>query len=379
MMKNILVKNMFSIKVLMCAAIFMAASLDARAVFDDCGESTFGYVLKESTIYFWWDDSASSRKKIVEKSLSLVDVDTFQPLLQPFPSDCPKPRSPYGKDKNHVYYRGEIIEGADPVTFYIFDHTYTKDKNHVFYGTHLISNRVNAFQHVGENSESQYATDGENYYFEGITIKGSEIEILESNPYQYARIDSNMYHQGKLISGADPKSFDAFYPELEIVKDRSHVFFKDVPIPGADAKTFVFVEGSYGVFKDRNSVYFNGEKILNLDPSTVKVSEIGNYLVGDNFVYGITRRDENSDEFRLIKGRDASSFHELQRPWTLDKNGVYYKDKLFPGADQNTFHSIDGLESEDKKFRYVDGRIACKFSIDISDSVPICITPYGER
>jgi len=40
---------------------------------------------------------------------------------------------PYSKDKNHVFYHGDVIEKADPKTFSIFKKSYySKDKNHVF-------------------------------------------------------------------------------------------------------------------------------------------------------------------------------------------------------------------------------------------------------
>ncbi len=49
----------------------------------------------------------------------------------------------YGKDKNHCFYRGRIIEGADPKTFKVLDakKTYNNafDKNYFYHGTEKLT------------------------------------------------------------------------------------------------------------------------------------------------------------------------------------------------------------------------------------------------
>jgi hypothetical protein len=377
-MKNFLTKNLSSIKNLAFASILVAASFNAQARYVECGGALYGYYLKNGTIYYWWDDFTFSDGKRPDKSIPSADVDTFQPLQDPFASECPSAPSFYGKDKNHVYYQGKIIEGADPTTFYISDRVYTKDKNHAFYGTHLISNRADAFHRAGTNEGSEYATDGENYYFDEIVIKGTDLEIFEPGAYAYARIDNNIYHRGRLIPGVDIKSFIALSPEFEVVKDKNNVFFKEGPINGADAETFVLIRGTDGAFKDRNSVYFNGEKIPYLNSSTVRISENKNYLIGDHSVYAINETGDAPEKIILLKDRDAASFHELESLWTLDKNGVYYKDKLFSVADPFSFHSINYLQSEDKNFRYVNNNIVCKFSSNTLGEFPVCEVSYGK-
>lgn len=377
-MKNIVIENIGRAKNLACAAIFAFASfgVHAQAPYSECGEPTYGYTVNDSAVYYWWNDLTSEYVKRAEKVIPTGDASTFQEIKKPFTSfDCPNPPVSYGKDKEHVYFLGKVVEGADPATFSFFDLNYTKDKSHIFYEIKPISSRVDIFHHIDPNGATPYATDGENYYFKGITIKGKKFEFLPHSVF-YARIDSKIFHDGKLVLGADAKTFVVISAGLKIAKDINHVFYDDKYIAGADPETFMLIAGSNGVFKDRHSVYFKGKKVSGLDSSTIKTSEFGFYLLTDRSVYAMLSLDKTSDEIRLLNDRDAKSFHELQPPLTLDKNGVYYEDKLILGADQLSFHSIDSSQSEDKNFRYGNGRIYCKFSKDTSDSFPICETPY---
>ncbi len=380
-MKIIFLENVFSIKNLACTALLAATSIEAQAFV--CGEPTHGYIVKNSNAYYWWADLSSEDGKRIEKKIPTVDVNTFQELEMPstpnyLEKECLNPAPFYAKDKDHVYFQAEIVDGADPATFSFFDKNYTKDKSHIFYETKAISDRIETFHRINLNEGGEYATDGENYYYNGITIKGRGIEILPRNN-SYARIDNNIFHGGKLVLGADAKSFSVISSGLKIARDKNHVFFDDKYIVGADPKTFELIAGSNGVFKDLRSVYFKGEKVLGLSPSNIRVSEFGFYLLNDHSVYAMLSLDKNSDEIRILNDRDARSFHELQPLLTLDKNGVYYEDKLISGADQFSFHSINSLESEDKKFRYSSGQIYCEFSHDTSDLIPVCKTPFGTQ
>lgn len=45
----------------------------------------------------------------------------------------------YATDKYNVYFKGRIIEGADPGTFELIDKGYSRDENHVFLDQYQIS------------------------------------------------------------------------------------------------------------------------------------------------------------------------------------------------------------------------------------------------
>lgn len=387
-MKNIFIQNICSVKNLACAALLATASFGVQAIV--CGDQPHGYIVKNSTVYYWWDDLSSEDVKTIERVLPEIDVNTFQkigePISPPPPThtpfgDCPTPATFYGKDLAHVYYKGEIIEGADPATFSMFDRIYTKDKSHIFFETKPISSLVETFHRIDSDGNLSYATDGENYYINDVAIKGKEIEILYPS-YGYARIDNNIFYRGKLVSGADAKTFVLSYPSSKITKDKNHVFYNGNYIAGADPETFELIARTHDVFKDRHSVYLKGVKVPGFDPFTVKASEFGDYLLDDHFVYTIVyeayvKNKDNSAEIKLLKNRDATSFHELQPFWTLDKNGVYYEDRKVAEADQFSFHAINSLESEDQNFGYSNGRIYCKFLNDSPGSFPNCEKPFG--
>ena len=229
--------------------IFVLVIFEEQSYSSECGAETYGYVSKDSTVYYWFDDLNSERPKISEKKIPEADAESFQSLKDPFPSDCPKHSTFYGKDKSHVYYRGEIVKGADPSTFSIFDRVYVKDKSHVFYGTKLLSNRVESFHRVSPNGTLRYATDGDRYYYEDIVIEGKSFGSFDFQGYQYARIDNRIYHEGKPVNGADVETFDVIFPGDKIGKDKNHVFYNDIVIVGADPKTFGQVDKADGVFE----------------------------------------------------------------------------------------------------------------------------------
>ena len=47
----------------------------------------------------------------------------------------------YHKDKNHVYFNGIEIEGADTKTFLVIDHEYSKDKKNAYYNGKSVGER----------------------------------------------------------------------------------------------------------------------------------------------------------------------------------------------------------------------------------------------
>ncbi|HTX87320.1 MAG TPA: DKNYY domain-containing protein [Candidatus Nanoarchaeia archaeon] len=58
-----------------------------------------------------------------------ADAITFETISSKTPSVT---SNQYAKDKNHVYYAGLVITGADPSTFKILNSNYSEDKNNVY-------------------------------------------------------------------------------------------------------------------------------------------------------------------------------------------------------------------------------------------------------
>lgn len=135
----------------------------------------------------------------------------------------------YAIDNMHVYYRGSIIDGADPATFSVIkEWGWSRDSTHIFAGRRQIE-----------------ACDHKTFKFFTNVWQG----------------DSKcVYRSGKVLPSADPNSFKAI--NFWYGKDNEHVFFSYTLIEGADAETFHLLPGPCVVCaRDKNRCYREKEVI----------------------------------------------------------------------------------------------------------------------
>lgn len=136
----------------------------------------------------------------------------------------------YAKDKNNVYYQGDIIVGADASTFVLIKGgPYSKDKNHVYLrGTKVINADPNTFTVI----EYLYARDKKGVYCGTVPMNVSNIdEFVVIEPGKGFISDSKDYF-------------------IEVNKEYSYL--KDYPVNG-----FIY---SIGGKAKSNTEYFEGYK-----------------------------------------------------------------------------------------------------------------------
>jgi hypothetical protein len=130
---------------------------------------------------------------------------------------------PYSKDKNHVYYEGDIIEGADPNSFFMlqeseinsqnfnnlkFSQTYSADKNSVYFKNKKIKNAdKNSFKIIKRIK------------------KGTPEDFFTLD---YSRDKNNFYQSGEIITGIDIDSFKVL--DNGYSKDKYSIFLKDISL-----------------------------------------------------------------------------------------------------------------------------------------------------
>jgi hypothetical protein len=165
-----------------------------------------------------------------ETRLADADPATFKALSQPPHALGPCEHEGdefYGADRNHVFYKGKVIPGADPASF----------------------------RPLGE--------------------------------YEYGADQSSVFYQGKKLAGADPASFRILLWPRETppakpgsvylrrppgenfsiyAADARHVWEQDRLMPDRDAATFTLLPMDYT--KDKNGVYRNDRLVPGLDPKT---------------------------------------------------------------------------------------------------------------
>ncbi len=137
----------------------------------------------------------------------------------------------YSRDKNHVYYYGDIVENIDSETFKLFGYAYFGDKNGVYYQKNLIpdsdSGTFRLLEYDGIVNGS-YGKDKNSVYLYGVLVKGSDSGTFELIDHYYSKDKNYVYYSGNIVEKADPATFrkawkhDGSYTDYYI--DKNHVY-----------------------------------------------------------------------------------------------------------------------------------------------------------
>ncbi|MVM33097.1 hypothetical protein GO755_23855 [Spirosoma sp. HMF4905] len=209
----------------------------------------------------------------------------------------------YGKDKNHVFYIGQIIPNADPATFEYLSGAYSRDKNNGYSRNVLIS------------------TDGP--HFKVIPNVNDTPTNVTAEGAPYVRDRYKVYKDTFIIEGADPASF-VFVPMFNgnyLTHDNRRVYFQDKPIEGADGGTFRKVSDFN--FCDKHSAWG---------------LVLGQYT-----------------HWAPVEKVDVATFSGAGQYYSKDKQRVYFSDHTVKGADPATFKETTYLQAKDKYRTYSSG------------------------
>lgn len=287
--------------------------------------------------------------------VSKFDKDSFVLVKHPVHSKyaCGPRFNDYAKDKSRVFYKGEIIRGADPKSFELLEFAYSRDKSFIFARNKKITNRTNNFSYL---NGAGYATDGIINFYHNIVITDKSFEVL-GTASEYARSEARVFYKGKAFDGVDSSSFEVIGFGDEYVKDKSHVFYRNKIINNADSETFRWLKAS--LYGDSKSVYLDGKEIVGANPLTVSLLENSDYIIDDKSVF---LKHNKLD-------RDVDTFKNLQAPFSLDKNGAYCNNIPLKDVDLATFQAIYLSSAEDKNYTY---HCHC-FSVDDSKKLDDCL------
>ena len=248
-----------------------------------------------------------------------------------FRGECPKIQS-YTKDENNVYFKGQEITGADPITFQIIDDRHAKDKNHVYYALQII----------------QLA--------DPITFQ------LLNSWFSY-RDKNHMWVWWEIVTGADPNTFQEMN---DFSKDKDHVFLWTYMLIWADPSTFENLGN--GIYRDKNHIYNWYSKIMVKEADSATFQILNDYYSKDKdhvFLFfsdcvwneGICS-DANLTQnlYKVMKWIDPNTFQILEnKRYVKDKNNVYYDFQVLKWTDTTTFEVITGstsLDAQDKYHKY---------------------------
>lgn len=202
--------------------------------------------------YSYWPNEAER----IETEIVGYDGNSFKVLRGVFSMDALLGfDNPFAKDRNHVYYRGKIMEGADPATFKPKNIFYSTDQNSIFYEHRFLSHASPASLRILKN---YYALDSDSVYWRGLAIAGANPEAFKALGKSYARDDRRGYLDGRPFEVENPAGFRVI--DFLWGYDGRGYYFRGVKVEGADYATFEIVYDGYSssssYAKDKNRVYY---------------------------------------------------------------------------------------------------------------------------
>ncbi len=314
-------------------------------------DDTF-HVIVNNKVFFYGDEY-SMAKEIIN-----VDIATFTIISLGF-----------SKDKNHLYFMGEVVENGLPKSFEQLNEHYFKDKNNIYFIeewdsdsllTHIKNIETSTVEILGRG----YFKNKEVVYCDEDQILGADpasFEVLKESYYYYSRdknsvyfldkklpelnaqkleiINSKFIRDDKIVFNEDVKlDLNAKHSILisdDFIKDKNKVYYKKDLIKDVDAVSFEVI--NHWFQKDKNKL-FHHTIPLELDPNTVKIEE-QIYAFDEHHVYFSDHK---------IKGVDIASFQVLSRNFSKDKFYVYRMQKTLEGVDAPSFQIMGYSVFQDK-------------------------------
>jgi hypothetical protein len=222
------------------------------------------YKKKHGKMYYSYWASAGNQ---VEYEVEGADLKSFK-VLESLPVKI------YAADKNHVYWRGRVIENADGATFRPLNREYSVDGKHIFNGAKVLSTSdPQTFRIL----EDEYVLDCDSVYFQGKVISGADSKTFTTIGHYYGKDKNAVYNSGRISSEiSDPETFrllaapekkgkgwpgffdDADYQYLWGC-DKDYYYREGRKIDSADYSTFTLLDDGYGHYaRDRYHVFYCG-------------------------------------------------------------------------------------------------------------------------
>ena len=231
----------------------------------------------------------------------------------------------YAKDRNHVYFMGEILLNADPATFVLLDldksGLYAKDKDHVWMW----------FNRDFVNS-----------------VDLSTFTIL-SETYGYAKDKNHVYLLGKILPNTDPATFVLLDKFGRYAKDKDHVYmgFNEAFVNNVDIPTFTVLDDHWS--KDKNQAYYTptvgSQKtiIIKADLETFSFNPLAKYIAQDkNNIFFFYKKENN--EGKILTDVEPSAFVVIDDNLSKSKNYVFLSGEMVGGVDSSTFVFLANLD-----------------------------------
>lgn len=253
------------------------------------------YEVKNGTVYYtYWTFSFGTQ----EHELPEVDAASFESI-----------EDWLGRDNSHVWFKDQLVKGADPATAKVKEYPLFYDNHDYYYqGKALNVADMNSFHILKCGDDELWATDSRYVYFKDQRIEDSDPESLELVAFYIAKDKHHVYYAGRILQDADPTTYEVF-PTSNYAKDSCHVWYCGKLIADADPATFEVME-DFSFCKDGNHVWHGDVIIEDADPATFQVLE-DFYWKDRNHVW---------HNKKILEGADAATFETISRKDTDQPN-----------------------------------------------------------
>ena len=257
-----------------------------------------GYENNGKAVYYkHWNEASGRHKEKIDANPATFKIFGFDK---------------YAKDDKNVFYKGEIITGADAESFEALEEFYARDKNIGYYGKAPIKNSIGKTFKV---INSYYSTDGKDYFYDTSAL--------------------NM---------ADPNNFKFVYGEGDYqcwTTDGKYYYYNNYKVPSDDYANLTIYEKSGGISKDRHWDY------LYRAPCPA----------GSEMLFRFANLNPGKYNVTVFMGRTSDGDGQFGKIWVDDINGK----KVVDTIDILSFKVTGYLECEDKYgcFNVYWGRKKC--------------------
>lgn len=213
---------------------------------------TFEVVTREVDLWpsYYYKDK-NHTYVLLNKKLAIVSHDSEVDIDTLFKIDRRSQDESYRNEDGQMYFAQKLVSGADAGSFSVFLSPHERPcKGNPDAGAEY----------------ARYGKDSNNVYYKGELVMGADVDTYEmvySGCYlqEYAKDKNQAYYKGKAIGGSDPATFKVFasqpyegcgYGDFSL--DKNYVYFEDKIVPYAEPVTFEVVLSDFG--KDHDSVFW---------------------------------------------------------------------------------------------------------------------------
>lgn len=294
------------------------------------------YTIKDDTLYYF------------DTPVPEANIDTVRPV---------KGFTSFVKDDENVFFRGNILEQADPQTFFPIkersDYEYCGDASSVYYCTRQGCHSIKSVAPTSfkELKHKHFFSDGENIYCFGILLEGAEptsFRQAEGDGIDYYTSNGNVWYIDSIkqnlcrkVEGVDVETFTMVsnLPLNNILAiDSKSVYCRGIKVGVRGSTHFGF-----GYMWGPEGVYWCNKRLS--DPVLI---ESANWETFETVAIDCAKDDTNIFfDATPVPGGDAKSLEEIHRRLVKDKYRVYNMGYVFKEIDSDLFvNHGDGFWSE---------------------------------